>query len=128
MTDERKLFIAGFAVLLVIIFWMFTRIERLEVEVANQSISFDAGNQPQSLPTNNAKALAAQAALDLQRAIEPQRRQDAERRYSDSVQATQTAMFERNQQRMRNYEATLQAGWQRERDRWQATQEAIWSN
>jgi len=37
MTNEQKIFIAGFAVLLVVIFYMFTRIERLEEEVAGQS-------------------------------------------------------------------------------------------
>ena len=125
MTTERKIFLAGFAVLLVIIFYMFTRVERLEEEVARQSESFDASTQPQSLPMNNsnnganAEALATQAAWDLQRAIETQQRQDAERRYNDSVQATQTALYEWSRQKYaedsRNAQATEQAHWQRER-------------
>jgi hypothetical protein len=36
MTNERKIFIAGFAVLLVIIVWMFMRVENLEKETTNQ--------------------------------------------------------------------------------------------
>ena len=58
MTTERKIFLAGFAVLLVIVFYMFIRLERLEEELASQSESFDASTQSQSSPTNNAKALA----------------------------------------------------------------------
>ena len=100
MTNERKIFLAGFAVLLVIIFYMFTRVERLEEEVTSQSESFDASNQSQSSPTNNAKVLATQAAVDLQRAIETQQRQRLEQerqfelqRQSDNRQATQEAGY-----------------------------------
>jgi len=134
MTNERKIFLAGFAVLLVIIFYMFTRVERLEEEVARQSESFDASTQPQSLPMNNsnnganAEALATQATWDLQRAIETQQRQDAERRYNDSVQATRTAYDEWSQQKYwedrQNAQATEQAYGQRDSDRRWATQEA----
>ena len=36
MTNERKIFLAGFAVLLVIIVWMFMRVENLEKEMSSQ--------------------------------------------------------------------------------------------
>jgi len=37
MTTERKIFLAGFVMLIVIILYMFARIERLEEELPNQS-------------------------------------------------------------------------------------------
>ena len=37
MTTERKIFLAGFAILVVIISYMFVRIERLEEDLPNQS-------------------------------------------------------------------------------------------
>ena len=95
MTTERKIFLAGFAVLLVIIFYMFTRVERLENGMNTQSQSSNTSTQSQSFPTNNAKVLATQAAVDLQRAMEYQQRQRLEqerqfelRRQSDNQQAT----------------------------------------
>ena len=36
MTTERKIFLAGSAVLLVIIVWMFMRVENLEKEMSSQ--------------------------------------------------------------------------------------------
>ena len=36
MTTERKIFLAGFTVLLVIIVWMFMRVENLEKEMTSQ--------------------------------------------------------------------------------------------
>ena len=95
MTNERKIFLAGFAVLLIVVFWMFTRVERLENGMNRQSQSSNTSTQSQSSPTNNAKVLATQAAVDLQRAMEYQQRQRLEqerqfelRRQSDNQQAT----------------------------------------
>ena len=98
MTNERKIFLAGFAVLLIVVFWMFTRVERLENGMNRQSQSSNTSTQSQSSPTNNAKVLATQVAVDLQRDREYQQRQRLEqerqfelRRQSDNLQATQEA-------------------------------------
>ena len=40
MTNDRKIFIAGFAVLLVIIVWMFMRVENLEKETLKSQQQF----------------------------------------------------------------------------------------
>lgn len=100
MTTERKIFLAGFAVLLVIIFYMFTRVELLENGMNTQSQSSNTSTQSQSSPTNNAKVLATQAAVDLQRAMEyqqwqllEQERQFELRRQSDNQQATVEAGY-----------------------------------
>jgi hypothetical protein len=71
MTNERKIFITGFTVLLVLIFYMFTRIERLEEEVAGQSTQ----------------------ASDLQHAIETESNNRYRENQQAKAEATSQAMF-----------------------------------
>ena len=53
MTNERKIFIAGFAVLLVIIVWMFMRVENLEKEMTSQ---YESQQQQRRSDLSQAKA------------------------------------------------------------------------
>ena len=96
LTNERKIFLAGFAVLLVIIVWMFMRVERLEDGMSSQSQSSNTSNQSQSLP----KAYATQAALDLRQS----QRQNSLRATQQAEDARQREMwdnFNRNQDALR---------------------------
>lgn len=65
MTNERKIFLAGFTVLLVIIVWMFMRVENLEKEMTSQ---YESQQQQRQRDQQNtfyaATASARQAEVD----------------------------------------------------------------
>ena len=64
MTSERKIFITGFAVLLVIILWMFMRVENLEKEMTSQS-NYESQQRWRDQQNASRDAAAAQGRAEL---------------------------------------------------------------